>query len=1027
VNCNCTLQAGHWVPSLPPQFRITGFTACDGELLLEFDSTLGYPGEGPPKSRKQVARRPVDLITLNRDVELPICRMFQSGNCRFGDRCKFHHESKYEDPPPPEITCADDVAAITELFGEDEPEKVLVELDGLVHIDGCTSFVVDGRAVGPDGQVYMNFVPAGARLLATRIDEGLYQLGGKNHCVALSPYMRTVLPVVDVKYASVHVSAFDEQNVVVYRPLLKMMEIKFNATKSLEEVRRAITAVAGTQYPGVEKAIVFATIELFCRQKFNWQASNLNSPLQVAMAQTERLKIGPTGVRGLIAEVNTHNHERAQQVMLAPFSVVGGGAIAIDWKKQPAQTYPSLPRGEFGDYFRWLASESRGGAFLAKTLEMKFQTAREVDFRWYSCPVGFSFFGARRFVVWDKCVETLQSGCSRLFSGTLDDVVLRHIQIEQTKPLWESVNPTILEACGLASFPTRAVFGKFAKTEIPIGVVAPDQQRLCDVYTEVTQKQRFYRPTLTLGTGLLSTFVAGVFAYIALKAATYQVCEAVVTPVATWLFAQVGIVAPGWAPVLDAQLSWLYDWLTNPDVYFEPKLVCQDAVAYFQFTGYLCCSLVPTFLVAAYSRTAAMLVFANAVHLKRKLRLAAAWNVVSRGVDLQRAVKHVTLSVKREFAKPLGDVAKAARVFGAFGDTATLAGAYLVDVWKTLENQSVSIHREGCKYTFVAVVKPTPAYMAHVCRLIVEAFEGTEEHVVFLYHSDDMTIVGRQCGQPVLIDSDISACDAHNGPAIFALTAHELAAFGNLTETIALVEQCCSKCRAVNPENPREYLVFEPNGPFEYSGTSLTTILNNRASTLIAASVVSCLQPGVKLRKEVVEIAATRVGHRVKAEERSDLTGLQFLKHSPLMTDLGVRVWSKNLGAIFKKFGVYEGDFQAAQVGVAAQAFRLMTQAEKTRMFVGGVVRGLKNEPAHCVLQALRERFPQTHTKTFLDDAVNFGARTRGTVLSSELCKRYGVDEHVLDSFCELLLTGQLGDEHVHPLLTSVFALDYNL
>jgi hypothetical protein len=150
---------------------------------------------------------------------------------------------------------------------------------------------------------------------------------------------------------------------------------------------------------------------------------------------------------------------------------------------------------------------------------------------------------------------------------------------------------------------------------------------------------------------------------------------------------------------------------------------------------------------------------------------------------------------------------------------------------------------------------------------------------------------------------DISSCDASHGPALFdafiGLGSGEARA-----DLAKLVEQCSQPLRVYDLRDRKRYVQLKPLTPKLYSGSTITTALNNLANVLIAISIA---EAGATTGPEIMN-AARDVGYILTVEVCELFEDLQFLKHSPVLDTQGQWRPVLNIGVLLRLSGVCKFD-----------------------------------------------------------------------------------------------------------------------
>lgn len=313
-------------------------------------------------------------------------------------------------------------------------------------------------------------------------------------------------------------------------------------------------------------------------------------------------------------------------------------------------------------------------------------------------------------------------------------------------------------------------------------------------------------------------------------------------------------------------------------------------------------------------------------------------------------------------------------------------------------------------------------------------------------YSDDMSLTYNRNGISCAFDADISSCDAGNGTAMFYLLGILFHLYGYGAFFANQMRRLREVITVRNPSNKREFIKIEPSTIFQGSGCPETTIVNDVASfCIVVAFVVFIAYSDWKnaesfpllsfskgtddTRKLILQRAARAVGHKVTISFRNNLAELQFLKYSPLTSSTGELVNTRNLGAILRNLGRVEGDLSAEKVGLSTAQFRLLTPAARFERYVAGVVKGLCNEPQHCVMDALRARFgsgdftaPNSH-----EDVQIKTDRSCHVIPLSSLQERYGGEDHEWTQLVEAIHTLTYGSTKFSSMVDKIMEIDYDL
>lgn len=282
------------------------------------------------------------------------------------------------------------------------------------------------------------------------------------------------------------------------------------------------------------------------------------------------------------------------------------------------------------------------------------------------------------------------------------------------------------------------------------------------------------------------------------------------------------------------------------------------------------------------------------VHPKRALRRQAFADLSETGdIETITWTSEVTYKMKPdEWAKP----GKYPRMIGDLTCPASLRGFRATEFLKIAQSER-PVFVNGGEIQFVK--SPDPFAMEDVFKKLRHP-PGRFYAAVF---SDDSCFSVRVGDEVHMYNLDISSCDGSHGPAVFE-------AYRRLYPPIfekdadALIEQCKMPISVYSVGCARDCVVLRPKTPMLYSGSTITTSINNLASMLIYYSITLGPYTGVQ---SIVDGAA-RVGYIVTAEKCEDFRDLQFLKHSPVIDELGCLRPLLNLGVLLRASGVCRGD-----------------------------------------------------------------------------------------------------------------------
>jgi hypothetical protein len=285
-------------------------------------------------------------------------------------------------------------------------------------------------------------------------------------------------------------------------------------------------------------------------------------------------------------------------------------------------------------------------------------------------------------------------------------------------------------------------------------------------------------------------------------------------------------------------------------------------------------------------------------HDKKHLRISS-WNDVCATNVLDKIVwnsphKFAVYKVKIfEIGKP----GKTIRMIGDLGCPASLQGFRITNATKTaMFEEPLNIGNgliEFCKV-------PKPSSLVSVFEKLI----NPPGKFYFAYFSDDSCLSYRtKSGEILRFNVDISSCDASHTSSLFD-------AYVNIhppqyqVDARKLVRQCEQAVTITNLFNKKEKVTLQPDSARLYSGSTITTSLNNLACQTIALAIS---QTDITCKQDVVN-AARDAGYVVTCDECTNWHHLQFLKHSPVIDTGGDLRALLNLGVLLRLSGSIKGD-----------------------------------------------------------------------------------------------------------------------
>jgi len=192
----------------------------------------------------------------------------------------------------------------------------------------------------------------------------------------------------------------------------------------------------------------------------------------------------------------------------------------------------------------------------------------------------------------------------------------------------------------------------------------------------------------------------------------------------------------------------------------------------------------------------------------------------------------------------------------------------------------------------------------NLTRIFGELLEPQTDYYL-VYFSDDACLSVRTSEGVYVYNLDIKWCDGSHGDSIFRAMV-EITPTHMQADMEILVEQCTLpiEVRDVDDKEMRRRVILKPRGPRLYSGSTVTTFINNVANMMIGLSI---LEAGAITPLEINR-AATTVGYAVSVDLFEQPQDIQFLKHSPVYDVNGDLRAMLNIGVLLRASGACHGD-----------------------------------------------------------------------------------------------------------------------
>lgn len=373
--------------------------------------------------------------------------------------------------------------------------------------------------------------------------------------------------------------------------------------------------------------------------------------------------------------------------------------------------------------------------------------------------------------------------------------------------------------------------------------------------------------------------------------------------------------------------------------------------------------------------------YAYRKHQKRKMRIRAYLNIVESGDLFHKTFnRRVTGKVKRaEIAKP----GKATRLINDLTCEGSLLCGFVADQIK----QAMAAYTSQKFFQFIK----SPNLV--LLKSTFDKLMDPEGPMFFPFFSDDSCVSIRCEDGLFMANVDISSCDGSHGKTVFDLLRQVTSCDSRLFRYVDGAIKQCEMPLTLTSAATKQRVVLKPNAPTLYSGSTLTTLINNFANIAIAHSISARLHDGVRKCdcEELIRVAAEAAGYIVTVQVCDTYHDLQFLKHSPCVTASGQVVPVLNLGVILRSLGCCWGDLPTYR-----KIFhRKLSFEERAHYYNLSQVQCYKNCATHPVLEQLRTRYSDPirieHDKeSYLVSSIE-GDFSRHVVSASEIAIRYRI------------------------------------
>jgi len=406
--------------------------------------------------------------------------------------------------------------------------------------------------------------------------------------------------------------------------------------------------------------------------------------------------------------------------------------------------------------------------------------------------------------------------------------------------------------------------------------------------------------------------------------------------------------------------------------------------------------------------------FAHSTHPKMLMRVAAFTLIVFTGMYyFPTIIKRATAKIKTfEWAKP-GKLPRQIVDLSAIGSL--IAGwviAYIKDVFA----YQPYLYCGGiCEFVKAPSVS--------VLRSVFQTAISPTHWLHFWLHSDDAFISLSLNGNTYFVEMDISSCDTSHTEVLFECVLAILPDSFIKELISAVVQQCIVPLTTTNPQAKWEKVTITPNTYVLYSGSTLTTLINNLANYLIFTSIALCHdQLETAGRDDICAIitrAARRAGYIVTVDIFENIQECTFLKHA---STAGGEPWL--VAGVFQRIsGVCRGDLP----GTGPLEERALIRQRD-------LVACMQHAGDTSVNKLLRAIYPcgkVVSTGSYMLDALNTTPPPWFTpsreISDFDFCTRYNASPGQLDEHLEVISQMSYGNVVNTQLSRLIFAKDYSI
>jgi len=328
----------------------------------------------------------------------------------------------------------------------------------------------------------------------------------------------------------------------------------------------------------------------------------------------------------------------------------------------------------------------------------------------------------------------------------------------------------------------------------------------------------------------------------------------------------------------------------------------------------------------------------------------------------------------------------------------------------------------------------TTEYVKTASHLVLQRVLGgllnvDRNKMYFIYSSDDSCVAAGCKDGRVYFNGDVRACDGSHRTRFFNLVEQFLCITDGLDNAhAASVRRAMEYLKLPlvmrNPEQYREKVTYVFNTMRLYSGSSLTTTINNFANLFISFALERRVPYPERLTKAEFKhaylMAGEDVGYLLKVDSCESPEDLMFLKHFPSVVD-GIVVPVVALGTWIRGFGTFVGDLPGRSKDGAET---------RAKAFVSDVIISRDNWGDHRMrdsFQHLRCNHTVVMTGNAYREALTSRSigRTNIRVPDESIMRRYRITSSEYEHLCSLIAHAGIGDVICNVTATKIYMRDY--